>query len=407
MPPRDHPIWQESLPALRERAAAALRGFGPGFQEWCARLRPADGTPGRFRWALQTTRDANVAATAYLLGGLKKMGLYDRVITPRDREAGIAWVRAMNQGHEQYRDPALLDRPTPGWPKDQPWPNVAMLNGVNCYARSVLGGYGADLAELPPEEPPAGWPQPNEPDKALEFIRTRPWATNPWGAGSHAMRMARWLLQWHRRGLLPLDPAVEALRFFYRTQNPATGLWGGEQTPMYERINGTFKLFPYMRDHLDLPLPHADKIIDQVLSEFYRPDYDAKVGGCDEWDNWYVIALAVDHAPGHRTEEIQRLAAWRIVRIVELFRRDDGGLSYAPGGCCTNWIGYDMAPACRQSDVMGPGILTGPINVCIDLTRLQHGTPWTGVWRMHERVSLDDPLRQEILRRLRADGTLA
>ena len=255
------------------------------------------------------------------------------------------------------------------------------------------------MAELPPSPPPIAWPQrDDDPRLAVEWIKTRPWNIDAWAAGSHAMRMATWLLQWHKEGHIPLDPLIDALRFFYEIQNPHTGLWGADSLPLNNRINAAFKLFPLMREQLDLPLPHADRIIDQVMSAFLRPDYDATVGACDEWDNWYVIALSADPARGHRLEEIRKLAAYRIARVPEIFGKADGGLSYWPGACATNWIGYDMAHSIPQGDVMGPGILVAGISVCIDLAGLTKRTSWTPNWRM--RIREGDALRNEILSRL-------
>jgi hypothetical protein len=277
-----------------------------------------------------------------------------------------------------------------------------MLNGVNQYARNVLRRCLAQgISELPDAVPPPGWPQPgDDPEKVLEWIRTRPWDRNVWGAGSHGMRMATWLLRWHKEGRMTLDPVVQALNFFYRIQDPETGLWGTANQPQNVRINGTFKLFPLLRDQLDLPLPHADKIIDQVLAEFSRPGYDEAVGACDEWDNWYVMALAVDPAGGHRREDIIRMAGARIERDLDIFSAPDGGLSYWPSRCGTGWIGFDMAPSLPQGDASGLGILVGAINVCVDLLGLQDLSPWTGQWRLRGEAREDEALRQAILERL-------
>jgi hypothetical protein len=370
---------------------------------WARSVRPEDGAPGRFRWALVTTRPANVAATAYVLGGLAKMGILGEVWTGEDRAAGAAWIRSMCIGGEQYRDPALMGRRTPGWPEAEPWPSPAMLNGLNGYARSVLNHCISQeqARELPPLGPPPGWPQPEDgPAAALDWIRTRPWDNDAWGAGSHAMRMARWMLQWHKEGRIPLEPVVAALRFFYDIQDPDTGLWGARALPKYNRINGTFKLFPLIREQLDLPLPRAARIIDEVIAEFERPDYDRTVGACDEWDNWYVIALAAERAPGHRRDEIRHLAARRIARVLEIFAKPDGGLSYHPAQCATNWIGFDMAPDLPQGDAMGPGVLAPAVSVCIALLGLDGATAWSGRWRMHADARESDALRQEIISRL-------
>lgn len=391
----------EPLESLTGRAVEALDTWLPRTKGWTNRMRPEDDTPGRFRWAVETTREANVGSTSNILGGLRLLGLLDEMITADDRRAGAEWIRSMHIGDEQYRDPALMDRKSPGWPEDEPWPSPGMLNGLNCRARMILDLYEGNAEQRPPVNPPPGWPQPDDdPAETIEWIKTRPWDTNPWGAGSHAMRMARWMLAWHKEGRLPLEPVVEALQFFYDIQNPETGLWGGPDTPMFQRINGTFKLFPLIRAQLDLPLPHADKIIDQVLSEFYRPDYDETVGGCDEWDNWYVVVYALDEAPGHREDEIRKTAAWRIGRIFEIFGREDGGLSYTRNQCATSWLGFDMAPGIPQGDSMGPSVIVPAVTACVDLLGLHDATPWPGAWRDTSHREPDE-LRAEILRRLR------
>jgi len=393
----EYSVASASLETLTGQAVEALRAGSDGMTAWANVMRES---PGRFRWAAETTRSANVAATAYLVGGLTKMGLCDRVLTRADYREGRAWISAMRAPGGQYHDPALLGRRTPGWPAAKFWPDPAMLLGVTQYARTALAHYSGKPDNLLPAQPPPGWPQPDDgPEVALEFIRTRPYEESAWGACSHAMRMAAWLLQWHLEDRISLDPLIEGLRFFYAIQDPATGLWGGAASPKNVRINGAFKLFPLIREELDLPLPHAEKVIDQVLAEFERSDYDETVGACDEWDNWYVLALAREvAAAGYREEEIRKMAAYRIARVLEIFRKPDGGLSYSPQSCVTNWIGFDMAPELPQSDVMGPGILAGGINVCIDLLNLRGVTTWTGEWRL--RAKQPKALRAQIQERV-------
>lgn len=393
-------IENESLAALTDRAVDALASVLPSLVAWTDTVRPEDGTPGRFRWARESTREANVAATAYILGGLERAGILDRVWTPEDRQAAVEWVRALHIGNEQYRDPSLVDRPSPNWPQDQPWPSAAMLCGNNQYARKVLRHSGVDLSELPPDNPPPGWPQAGDtPATMLEWVKSRPYDTNAWSACSHGMRMARYMLRWHKEGRIPLEPLIDALTFFYSIQDPDTGLWGNATQSTHVRINGTFKLFPLMREILDLPIPYADGIVDQVLAEFARPDYDDTACGCDEWDNWYVLALVRDQVERDRDDLLRKVAAWRIARVLEVFRKEDGGLSFHPGHCNTHWIGFDMAPKLPQGDAMGLGILPAGLSVCIDLLGIKDATPWTNAWRMHQRE--DEALRTDIETRVR------
>jgi len=383
----NYPAYKESLSSLTECAAERLAKSADGIKKWVELVRPKDGLQGRFCWAEQTTREANVASTSYVLGGLRKMGIFNDVITPEDKKEGIVWVQSMHMGNEQYWDTALCNRKTPEWPQGEPWPSPFMQVGMNQYAQGVLRAYG--IEDLPPAPPPEGIPRMEEADKAIEWVKSQSWNKNPWSAGSHSMRMATWLLQWYKEGHICIDPLIKVLKFFYEIQDKETGLWGGKDIPWYEQINGTFKLFPLIREQLDLPLPHANDIIDCVMNEFYREDYDRAVGACDEWDNWYVIALALEKAEDYDIEKIKKMAAYRIIRILDIFSKKDGGMSYYPDCCQTNWIGFDMAPAVPQSDVMGIGVLSAGVNVCIDILNMNKETPWTGIWRMREKEPLE------------------
>lgn len=326
-----------------------------------------------------------MAATAYILGTLGRMGAISEVITESDRRDGAAWIRSLHIGNEQYRDPALLDRKSPGWPDSAPWPKPAMLACINQYSRNALAAFlGCGKQALAEDMPPPGWPQPDDNQESMiEWIRTLPWDHNVWGAGSHAKRMAAYMLRWCRQGLLPVEPIHRVFNFFYEIQDPHTGLWGTPNQPTNVRINGTFKLFTLLRDQLDLPLPHAERIVDHVLSELQRPDYDKHASGCDEFDNWYVLALALGPAGGHRAQEASRLAGRRILRVLDLFRKPDGGFSYYTSSCATHWIGFDMAEPLPQGDAVGAATLSHALSICCDLAGVRAAGGWSTEWRIH------------------------
>ncbi len=394
-----HPIHAETLASLTDRAVEHMDGALRNVARWIDSIREPE-HPCRLRWAVETTRPGNVAATANALGGLERVGLFDRTVTAEDRRCGIEWVRDMYVGNAQYRDPALVDRVSPDWPADEPWPSPAMLENVTGYARHVLVQYGGDADELPPRRPADGWPQAEDPpEQTVQWIRDRPWETEPWGAGSHGQRIATYLLEWYLQGRMPLDPLIEALRFFYDTQDPETGLWGGRSTAERFRLNCTFKLFPLIRGRLDLPLPHAAKIMDAVLDEFYRPDLDEGTGGCDEGNKWYIACLALDQSGGHRRDEILKMAAYRVGRLIELFSKPDGGFSYDPVGCQTDWVGFDMAPRIPQSDVMGLATIGHSVSMCVGLLGIEDATAWTGDWGMGAGRESSE-LRDEIVSRI-------
>jgi len=393
--------WDQPLETLRETAIAALARRANAFERWLGAVRDPEGRPGRFRWASETSRPANVAATHYMLGALMHTGLFDRMIGAEDAAGGLAWVASMERDGGQCHDPALLDRPAPARPGEGPWPGPAMLQAVNQYALGVRRRYNGDEEIERHGEilPPPGWPQPGDPPEAtLEWIKTRPYDRNAWSACSHGMRMATLMLQWHREGRFGIEPVIEAVRFFYEIQDPETGLWGTADQPRNVRINGTFKLFPLLREQLDLPIPRAGRIIDQVISEWARPDYDAHASGCDEWDNAYVVALLRPLVPGHRGEEIERLAAYRIARTLEVFGKDDGGLSFHPDHASTHWNGFDMVEGrVAESDAQGAATLTRGINVCIDLAGLTDATSWTGRWRLRPGAREPEAIRRKFL----------
>lgn len=239
-------IQKSKVDDLKEQAVERLNKSIERIKDWVWKVRAEDQSAGKFRWSVETTRSANIAATAYILGGLKSVGLFDSIITEEDKKEGVAWVNSLCIGNEQYRDPALFDRRTPGWPDNEPWPTPAMQVSVNQYSQNILKTYLGKA--IPPSPPPKGWPQSDEPEKAVEWIKTRPWNTDTWGAGSHGMRMATWLLQWYKEGKIPIEPLIQALKFFYEIQDPETGLWGNDKVSKYVRINGTFKLFPLIRE---------------------------------------------------------------------------------------------------------------------------------------------------------------
>lgn len=374
-----HEIHKHSLKTLKTIAIEKLDQATAGIKQWAGKIRPENGTTGRFQWAIQSTRDANVAGTKYILGGLENIGIYEDIVTPADKKAGIEWIKSMHLGNEQYRDPAICDKRPPDWPENEPWPSVAMQMIINQYAQGVLRSYSG--AQFPSPPPPAGWPQPDDaPEKTVAWIKSRRLDDDPWGAGSHSARMAIWMLKWHSEGRIPVEPLLELIKYFYEKQDPETGLWGSTKRPLFERINGTFKIFIFLQYALDLPLPHAEKIVDNTIGEFYRPDYDKNASGCDEFDNWYVIALAARKTAGYRADEIKKLAAYRIKRVLDLYQKPDGGLSYYADGCATNWSDCDMAPSLAQGDAVGLATYVEGINICIDLLGMKGKTSWSGKW---------------------------
>jgi hypothetical protein len=356
------------LDAATDEAVEAILGARERFRGWVERIRPREGPRGRFHWAIEHTRDASIPSTGYALGAMAMMGVFDEIITDDDRREGIDWIMSRYAGDGQFRDPALLDRISPDWPKDKPWPSPAMRESSNGYAYASLTRYGAD--DIPVRQPAKGLLASDGWEGMLEFITTRDIDASPWGEGSHAGRMCLYLVREYREGKAPLEAIVEAAEFLLGKQDPATGTWGRPDLPLHQRLNGAYKLFGFLRCTLDLPLPHADRLLDSGFDYFYEPDHDEQMNSCSEWDALMVMRELQPLTHGHREEELKKLAAHRIVRIVQLAQQADGGFSATPTCCTTSFVGFDMAPPILQGDVHA-GIFAQAIGECADILEIQ------------------------------------
>jgi len=374
-----------------EQAVKKLNAACDNVLRWIDAVRPEDGTRGRFKWAAQSCRDANVGSTFYVLGGLELAGLLEQVISLQDRAEGLAWLDSMERRDGQFIDPALWDRCAPQWDARTPWPSAPMKATVNQYAQGCRGLYrGKRVDDLAASEPPPGWPQANDdPTHVIEWIRQRPFAENAWSAGSHASRMICFLLRWHEEGSFPPETIAQAIRYLFEIQDQRTGLWGTADQAHNVRINGVFKLFVSLVDQLELTIPHGRRIMDEVLDELTCEGYEQEAGGCDEFDNWYVLSLLRGQNPGYREDEIRREATRALHRIIDNYTCEDGGFSYGPHGrCAVNWIGFDMCnEQLNQGDAIAIAVLARAINLCVDVLGLHGTSPWTGMSRMRKGFS--------------------
>ena len=375
-----------NLEAATDAAVKAILGARERFRGWVEEIRPREGPMGRFHWAVAHTRDASIPSTGYALGAIVMMGLFDEVITDRDRREGTEWIMSHYAGDGQFRDPVLLDRVSPDWPRDKPWPSPAMLESANGYAYASLIKYGAE--DIPARRPAKGLLQSEGWEGMLEFITTRDIDASPWGEGSHAGRMCNYLVREYRNGEAPLEAILSAVRFLLQKQDPETGTWGRPGLPLHQRLNGAYKLFGFLRCTLDLPLPHADRLLDSGFEYFHRPDHDEHMDSCSEWDALMVMRELQPLTGHYRVEELKKLAAHRIVRIVQLVQQVDGGFSATRSCCTTSFVGFDMAPPILQGDVHA-GIFAQAIGECVDMLGIQERSRVPGMDRQPAKEDAD------------------
>lgn len=369
-------VREGDLESLREEAVDALMRAAEGFVRWADRVREAK-APFRFYWAVNSLRDADVGSTNYILHGLDNAGALDKVLGKEQKAAGAAWIKSLEVGENSYEDPSLLAYKPPMWDDvKEAWPPTgAHKEAMNQYTRGCLRYYLDEEIDAIQGPPPPDWPQIDDADRVLEWIK----AVEPnW---SWIGRMIRRLMDWHLDGRISVDPLVDCVKYAYSRQDPETGFWANG-------IQTSFKILISVFEPMGLTVYHADRLIDSVLATMYHPDYDIDLFPCEEFDAFYDIAVAWDHAKGYRKEEILKLAAHRISYIVATNRQADEGLASYPGKCMPTWLSWDMAPAVAQGDAFGMAIFGFGFSICVDLLGIAGRTGWTGHWRY--RHSQDD-----------------
>ena len=361
-------VMAQPLDELRSVTVEKLLSAREGLARWADRVRD-ENAPYRFKWAKESLRGANVAAGSYIMKGLERAGVLDQVLGESDRKGGIAWIKTLEDGHGGYEDPALLDHIPPGWEQTgEGWPPTgAHKEAMNQYAQGSLRMYGVDLPTLS-YDPPPDWPQVHQADTVLAWIQDH--RRNSSWVG----RMIRRLVDWHIAGKIELRPLLECLDFIYADQDSVSGHWGGH-------TNRTFKLLTLVFEPLGLPLPRAEKIIDSVLADVYRPDYDTgNLFPCTEFDSFYDIAVAWHHVPDYRKEEVLKWAAHRVAHILDTRIQADEGIASYSDRCIPTWLKFDMARELPQGDAFGLGIFSSGFAICIDMLGIGKETSWSPEW---------------------------
>lgn len=361
-------VMDKRLNELKQEAVYKLNEATEGFIRWADRVRDKK-APYRFRWSVKANRDANIASTSYILSAFDKAGVQDRVLTPDQKQQGIEWISSLEVEKNSYEDPALLAYKPPIWDDEaEKWPPTgAHKEAMNQYARGCLRHYVNEKLDNLKNPPPPDWPQLDEADQVLDWIKK---VEPNW---SWIGRMIKRLMDWHIAGKIPVDPLVDCLKYAYSRQDPETGFWD-------DAIQKTFKIIITVLEPMGLPVPYSRKIIDSVLSTMYSPGYDDNLFPCEEFDAFYDIAVACV-ADDYREQEILKWTAYRIAYILDSHIQDDEGISSYSDRCIPTWLSFDMAPEIAQGDAFGLGIYGSGFSICVDLLDVLDETSWQAKWR--------------------------
>ena len=137
----DTSFLEQDLEQLKAGAVERLTAATDGFVRWAERVRDPR-APFRMRWAVDSLRDANVAATNYILGQLKEAGILHRVLDEEQQRQGRQWVESLQVAPGSYEDPALLAYKPPIWDDvAEPWPpTTAHKEAMNQYSSRTVTG---------------------------------------------------------------------------------------------------------------------------------------------------------------------------------------------------------------------------------------------------------------------------
>jgi hypothetical protein len=393
-----HTIYNESLESLQEKAIVDIEHCRDGLKMWAGSVRAEDGPGGRFNWAVKYNDDmpANITSTSYSLQAFDRAGIVDELVSEQDKKECIAWLEAMKQPGGNYVDPVydkMPEEPSDGY-SDGNFHRV-----INYYTEEILQIYGADAKEIEEVSPPPSWPQLETADTAADWIAKRTWEYDTWRSGDISASVIYFLYQWYLAGKIDLKPLADAVKVVYDLQDKQTGLWTNRSKSncsLQNRINGTFKLMMVISKDLDLPIFHAEKIVDTMIDHMTSETYVGSRSGCDELDNILTLAVGSRSCDGYRYDEVQKIAAWQISLMKELYHRSDGGLSFYPDYGQHNWVGFEITPITLQGDAMGAAVHSLAFSIAIELAGIEEKVKWQNKWHQTWQKNRIDGAEQKL-----------
>jgi hypothetical protein len=343
-------VLSRSLASLQNEAIEKALRTKDNVTRWAKTVQDED-APYRFNWAVEATRAPSAIASVYLVDGLANMNIKDRFLTPDLMRQGREWVMSMHQGDERYLDPAILEHKPPDWDDAaERWPPTgAHLESMSGACRKLFGLH-YEGGSRPMADPPPDWPQLETVDTTLDWIKSH---NNMSWTGRIITRLVRWTLDGKTDDRVLLD----CLRYVYEQQDKETGMWGTD-------IVATFKILCPIISSKAIPLLHAEKLINTHLELLFSPGYEPDgLFPCVEYDFWYNINRAMYYVDinDFPVEDIKKIAAWRIIHILDHYTTDDGGIRSYLNGCIPTWLNIDMAPKKMQSDPFGLSLFTAGI----------------------------------------------
>lgn len=148
-------------------------------------------------------------------------------------------------------------------------------------------------------------------DDVVDFLGSRSWRTQAWGAGHDVDALGTallWNLDHGERG------AFEAyFGWLFTHVDPATGMWGQPRSDdgLLQIVNGYYRLTRGSFAQYGVPLPHAERAVDTVLAHtrdarFFEPE---SLTACNVLDVAHPLWLLRPQTGTYRSDEIRTLAS--------------------------------------------------------------------------------------------------
>ena len=332
------------------------------------------GPYGRFRYAPEgCLLPHEPISSCYAFGILKTINAYDALEEAKKQE----WADYLRS----FQDPETGDF----WSEEIGRLCRAEQHGLDpkyLMRRMLTRNISSTLQQMGfPPSYPMRYPEVEaftDKDRLIAHLDSFPWDTDPWGAGSHAGTTALMLFERFRRGEEEFHrPLRWTIEYMLDRQDPETGLWGAPSCPLYQRINGAFKVMARLINTFGILPRYPERIIDSVFKHYEDPSYE--MTGCNEFDNIWVFAAAL-RATDYRKQEIQELVLSRLP-FIKSFKKPDGGFSFFKDKCITTNAQAQLVDHPRpQSDMVGTATFVACLRSIFEILGWNEELGWRSLW---------------------------
>ena len=344
---------------------AQVRDTIPG---WIKKVKHNDG-PGRYRFAIDAHEPYDLDSSSMIFIVRRTIG-----DEPDDKERD-EWIEYI-LSHQREEDGLIIDEHLErhlgkdlGNPTEEELFDMRRWTTRN-FLNAVVAMGGEPRYPLTHEE------AFDSPVQMVDYMENLHWHS-PWGAGSWAGAA---IVFQHFNRLLGDDRADDIIRagldWLIRNQRPDNGAWhDGSYPPLYNQINGIFKVWIQLIPITDLPVQYPEQIIDLCIQGLKE---DPKLKGTPDTCSIFDVALVLDTAlrfTDHRSDEVAEICAGHLPLLAPMVQAD-GAFSYYPGRSLPLHGDIQLATPKPQSEAVGTALLCQAAAMLCNLCGLRNDLGW-------------------------------